>query len=336
MKSALKKKPFTEGTLFHTFGKKTSLEKTALEKTFIKKASSRKASPSRKAFLTFNYLLMVVVCLSCVLPFVHLLAVSLSGRSAVAAGKVTFFPIDFTLSSYEYALVKGDFLHALVNSLARTFLGTMVNLTLMVITAYPLSKGRDRLLGRNLYMAYFVFTMLFSGGLIPGYLLITQQLHLTNSFWALILPGLATPYNIFIMRNFFLSVPNSLEESARIDGAGYTRIFWQIIMPLSKPVLVTVGLWIAVGHWQAWYDNLLYLQKPDKWGLQMILRELLVNNQQSNITQTVKNTFGTAGAVDERQLKSAVIVISILPMVILYPFLQKFMNKGIIIGAVKG
>lgn len=143
-------------------------------------------------------------------------------------------------------------------------------------------------------------------------------------------------YNIFTMKNFFMSVPESLEESARIDGAGYFRIFWQIIVPLSKPVLVTVGLWIAVSHWQAWYDNLLYLQKPDKWGLQMILRELLVSNQQTNIYQAVKSTFGSAGAVDERQLKSAIIVISILPMIIAYPFLQKFMKKGIILGAVKG
>ena len=178
--------------------------------------------------------------------------------------------------------------------------------------------------------------MLFSGGLIPSYLLMTQQLHLTNSIWALILPSLATPYNIFIMRNFFLSVPDSLEESARIDGAGYFRIFWQLIVPLSKPVLVTVGLWIAVGHWQAWYDNLLYLQDPDQWGLQMILREILVSNQQTNIYQAVRSTFGSAGAVDERQLKSAIIVVSILPMIIVYPFLQKFMHKGIILGAVKG
>lgn len=294
----------------------------------------KKMTAGNLVFTVINTCLMLFVIVITIYPFWNQFILSFAKREYLYSVDAQWYPKSFDLSSYRVILRYKDIWRGYGNTILRTFVGTALSLLVTAMASYPLTK-KD--LPCNKVITFLIlFTMLFSGGLIPGYLLVTQQLHLTNSFWALILPGLATPYNIFIMRNFFLSIPDSLEESARIDGAGYTRIFWQIIMPLSKPVLVTVGLWIAVGHWQAWYDNLLYLQKPDKWGLQMILRELLVSNQQDNITQTVKNTFGSAGAVDERQSKSAIIVISILPMVVLYPFLQKFMNKGIILGAVKG
>ncbi len=294
----------------------------------------KKMTAGNICFTVLNTCLMIFVIVITIYPFWNQFILSFARREYLYSVEAQWYPKSLDLSSYKVILRYKDIWRGYGNTIIRTLLGTVLSLLVTAMASYPLTK-RDFPCNKAITFL-ILFTMLFSGGLIPGYLLITQQLHLTNSFWALILPGLATPYNIFIMRNFFKSVPDSLEESARIDGAGYSRIFWQIIMPLSKPVLVTVGLWIAVGHWQAWYDNLLYLQKPDSWGLQMILRELLVNNQQSNITQTVKNTFGSAGAVDERQLKSAIIVISILPMVVLYPFLQKFMNKGIILGAVKG
>jgi len=294
----------------------------------------KKMTAGNLVFTIINTCLMIFVIVITIYPFWNQFILSFAKREYLYSVDAQWYPKSFDLSSYKVILRYKDIWRGYGNTILRTLVGTALSLLVTAMASYPLTK-KD--LPCNKAVTFLIlFTMLFSGGLIPGYLLITQQLHLTNSFWALILPGLVTPYNIFIMRNFFLSIPDSLEESARIDGAGYTRIFWQIIMPLSKPVLVTVGLWIAVGHWQAWYDNLLYLQKPDKWGLQMILRELLVSNQQDNITQTVKNTFGSAGAVDERQLKSAIIVISILPMVVIYPFLQKFMNKGIILGAVKG
>lgn len=294
----------------------------------------KKMTAGNLVFTIINTCLMIFVIVITIYPFWNQFILSFAKREYLYSVDAQWYPKSFDLSSYKVILRYKDIWRGYGNTILRTLVGTALSLLVTAMASYPLTK-KD--MPCNKAVTFLIlFTMLFSGGLIPGYLLITQQLHLTNSFWALILPGLVTPYNIFIMRNFFLSIPDSLEESARIDGAGYTRIFWQIIMPLSKPVLVTVGLWIAVGHWQAWYDNLLYLQKPDKWGLQMILRELLVSNQQDNITQTVKNTFGSAGAVDERQLKSAIIVISILPMVVIYPFLQKFMNKGIILGAVKG
>ncbi len=285
-------------------------------------------------FRIINTCLMLFVIVITIYPFWNQLILSFADREYLYAVEAQWYPKSFNLASYQVILKYKDIWIGYANTIIRTVIGTFLGLLVTAMASYPLTKKGFP--GNKVLTFLILFTMLFSGGLIPSYLLMTQQLHLTNSIWALILPSLATPYNIFIMRNFFLSVPDSLEESARIDGAGYFRIFWQLIVPLSKPVLVTVGLWIAVGHWQAWYDNLLYLQDPDQWGLQMILREILVSNQQTNIYQAVRSTFGSAGAVDERQLKSAIIVVSILPMIIVYPFLQKFMHKGIILGAVKG
>ena len=285
-------------------------------------------------FRIINTCLMLFVIVITIYPFWNQLILSFADREYLYAVEAQWYPKSFNLASYQVILKYKDIWIGYANTIIRTVIGTFLGLLVTAMASYPLTKKDFP--GNKVLTFLILFTMLFSGGLIPSYLLMTQQLHLTNSIWALILPLLAAPYNIFIMRNFFLSVPDSLEESARIDGAGYFRIFWQLIVPLSKPVLVTVGLWIAVGHWQAWYDNLLYLQDPDQWGLQMILREILVSNQQTNIYQAVRSTFGSAGAVDERQLKSAIIVVSILPMIIVYPFLQKFMHKGIILGAVKG
>lgn len=281
-----------------------------------------------------NTALMILIIIVTLYPFWNQFILSFAEREYLYAVDAQWYPKSIDLSSYRVMLEYKDIWMGYLNTIIRTILGTVLSVLVTAMVSYPLTK-RDLPFKKQITFM-ILFTMLFSGGLIPTYLLVTQQLKLTNTIWALILPMLVTPYNVFIMRNFFMSVPESMEEAARIDGAGYFRVFWQIIMPLSKPVIATIGLWIAVGHWQAWYDNLLYLQNPDRWGLQMILREFLVSNQQTNIYQAVKTTFGSAGAVDERQLKSAIIVISILPMIIIYPFLQKFMHKGIIIGAVKG
>lgn len=287
-----------------------------------------------RIFDGFNVILMILLILITVYPVWNQFILSFADRQYLYAVTPQWYPKSLNLDSYKAILKYDDLWIGYLNTIIRTVVGTLISLLCTAMCAYPLTK-KD-LPGNKFITKAIVFTMLFSGGLIPTYLLITNTLHLNNTLWALILPTLVTPYNIFIMRNFFQSVPESLEEAARIDGAGYFRIFWQIIMPLSKPVLATVALWIAVAHWQAWYDNLLYLQDPSKWGLQMVLRELLVSNQSTNVFQAVTQAFGSAGAVDDRQLRSAVIVISILPMVILYPFLQKYMNKGVIVGAVKG
>ena len=282
----------------------------------------------------FN-LLFILLAAMAIIPVLFVFMISISSEESIRVSGYSFIPQSFSNSAYMFLWnEKATIFSALWISVLVTVSGTLLGLALTTTMGYVLSRPGFKL--KNLYTWVVFIPMIFNGGMVASYVVNANILNMKNTIWALILPLLATPYNIFIMRNFFLSVPDSLEESARIDGAGYFRIFWQLIVPLSKPVLVTVGLWIAVGHWQAWYDNLLYLQDPDQWGLQMILREILVSNQQTNIYQAVRSTFGSAGAVDERQLKSAIIVVSILPMIIVYPFLQKFMHKGIILGAVKG
>lgn len=294
----------------------------------------KKINIGGKAFDALNVVIMILLIIITVYPLWNQFILSFADRQYLYAVTPQWYPKSVNLDSYKAILKYDDLWTGYFNTILRTILGTLIGVLCTAMCAYPLTK-KDLPANKFITKA-IVFTMLFSGGLIPSYLLITGTLHLNDTIWALILPMLVTPYNIFIMRNFFQTVPESLEEAARIDGAGYFRIFWQIIMPLSKPVLATVALWVAVSHWQAWYDNLLYLQDPSQWGLQMVLRELLVSNQSTNIFQAVSQAFGSAGAVDERQLRSAVIVVSILPMLILYPILQKYMNKGVILGAVKG
>ncbi len=299
-----------------------------------KKVSFRKASPSRKAFLIFNYVLMTVVCLSCVLPFVHLLAVSLSSRSAVAAGKVAFLPVELTTSSYEYALVKGDFLRSLGNSLARTFLGTLLNLVLMILTAYPLSKGKDKLMGRNLYMSFFVFTMLFNGGMIPTYLVVSRA-GLKNTIWSLILPGALPVYNMIILMNFIRGLPEELQEAARIDGATEFQLLYKVVLPLLKPSLATVGLFCIVNHWNDWFSGIIYMTSREKYPLATYLQTLL-RSFESLMRQAGSNYSLLVSQINVQTGRAAQLFLAALPVMLIYPFLQKYFTSGLTLGSVKG
>lgn len=294
----------------------------------------KKASLSRRTFLIFNYLLMALVCLSCVLPFVHLLAVSLSGRAAVAAGKVSFLPVDFTLSSYEYALKKGDFLRSLLNSLVRTFLGTSVNLLLMVITAYPLSKPKEKLLGRNIYMAYFVFTMLFSGGMIPTYLVVSRA-HLKDTIWSLILPGALPVYNMIILMNFIRGLPEELQEAARMDGATEFQLLRRVVLPLLKPSLATVGLFCIVAHWNDWFSGIIYMSSREKYPLATYMQTLL-RSFESLMRQAGTNYSQLVAQINVQTGRAAQLFLGALPVMLVYPFLQKYFTSGLTLGSVKG
>ena len=294
----------------------------------------KKLSASRKIFLICNYTLLVAVCLSCVLPFVHLLAVSLSGRPAVAAGKVTFWPIEFTLSSYEYALKKGDFMRALGNSLVRTFLGTMINLVLMVLTAYPLSKEKNRLMGRNIYMAYFVFTMLFGGGMIPTYLVVSRA-GLKDTIWSMILPGALPVYNMVILMNFIRGLPDELQEAARIDGASEFQLLYKVMIPLLKPALATVGLFCIVGHWNDWFSGVIYLNDRAKYPLPTY-RQSRLRSFASLMRQAGSDYRQLASQINVRTGRAAQLFLGALPVMLVYPFLQKYFTTGLTLGSVKG
>ena len=294
----------------------------------------KKTSVGRKSFLIFNYLFLAAVCLTCVLPFVNLLAVSFSGNTAVAAGKVTFWPVDFTTFSYEYALRGGKFLRALLISIELVILGTGVNVLLMVLTAYPLSRGKDRLLERNLYMAYFVLTMLIGGGLIPTYLVVVKA-GLKNSIWSLILPGALPVYNMVILMNFIRQLPEELAEAARIDGASEWKVLLKVVLPLSKPALATVGLFCIVGHWNNWFGGIIYMSETERYPLQTYMQSLLQN------FEAMMKLSGTDYALLLSQMnaqtgRAAQLFLGAIPVMLVYPFLQKYFTTGLTLGSVKG
>jgi putative aldouronate transport system permease protein len=217
-----------------------------------------------------------------------------------------------------------------LNSIIRATLGTILSLLVYGLTAYPLSKRR--LPGVKILTWIFVFTMLFDGGIIPNYILI-RNLGLMNTRFALIVQGVVSAFNIIIMRNFFFSLPESLEESAKIEGAGDLTIFFRIVVPLSKPVMATIGLWVAVWHWNNWFDAMIYITDRSKQILQIILREILINN-----SGEMMNEMRMMSNLDFQmlQLRAAVIIISVVPVMLIYPFIQRYFIKGIMLGSVKG
>lgn len=278
--------------------------------------------------------LMLLVIVVCAFPFWNQMVLSVAEVEQLYSIDVAWYPKSINLDSYRAMLHYSQLWRGYANTIARTVLGTFLSLLVTAMMAYPLSK-KDLPFNKSV-TTMLVITMLFGGGLIPSYLLITQTLRLQNTIWAMVLPGLVGAYNVFIIRNFFASLPPDIEESAVLDGAGYVRIFLQFILPLSVPVLMTVGLWIAVGHWQAWYDYMLYMPEPEGWGLGMVIRKILIQNRPQDALAAVQRTYGTESAVDQRQLEAAVIMVSVLPMLIIYPFIQRYFTKGIMLGAVKG
>ena len=274
-----------------------------------------------------------IVCVTCVLPFVHLLAVSFSSSSAVAAGRVGFLPVDFTAASYEYVISGGKFLYAMGISLERVVLGTLLNLILMVLTAYPLSK--EELVGRKFFTAFFVITMLVGGGMIPTYLLVSG-LGLKDTIWALVLPGALPVYNMIILMNFIRGLPHEIEEAAMIDGANPFQILAMVIFPLLGPSLATVGLFSMVGHWNDWFSGMIYMSDPQNYPLQTYLQTLLVDFEQLLQSDSSGDIQAILSKMSARTGRAAQLFLGALPIMLAYPFLQKYFTKGLTIGSVKG
>lgn len=285
------------------------------------------------AFDVILVILLGVICITCVLPFIHLLAVSFSSSSAVAAGKVGFLPVEFTPASYEYVISGGRFLHAMGISLERVILGTLLNIVLMVLTAYPLAK--EDLPGRGILSGFFVLTMLIGGGMIPTYLLVSG-LGLKDTIWALILPGALPVYNMIILMNFIRSLPHEVEEAAWIDGASPFQTLVHVIFPLLGPSLATVGLFSMVGHWNDWFSGMIYMSQPINYPLQTYLQTLLVDFEkllQSDSTGNIKDILSKMNA---RTGRAAQLFLGTLPIMMVYPFLQRYFTKGLTLGSVKG
>ena len=292
------------------------------------------SSPARKAVVVFNFIFLTLASLTCILPFIHLLALSFSSSSAVAAGRVGFWPIEPTLSAYEFALRGGKFVTALWVSVKRVLLGVSVNLVLMVLTAYPLSKPREKLAFRNIYMGFFVVTMILNGGLIPTYVLVVR-LGLLNSLWALILPGALPVYNMVILMNFIRGLPEEIEEAALIDGANPIVCLVKVLLPLLAPSLATVGLFSIVGHWNDWFSGLIYMQDSARYPLQTYLQTLLRDFEE--ILRMAQGDYSQIlSMMNARTGRAAQLFLGALPILAIYPLLQKHFTTGLVLGSVKG
>lgn len=289
-------------------------------------------SSSRKVFLLFNYLFLSMIGVFCLLPLVHVLAISFSSSEYVAAGEVKFWPVGFTLKAYGFVSNRPEFIRSFLVAIQRVALGLSVNLLLTLLSAFVLSRDEKKFRWRNIYAWYFVVTMIFSGGLIPGYLVV-KGTGLINSIWALILPGAVPVFSVILLMNFFKGLPRELEEAAYIDGAGHWRILTRIFVPLSKPALATITLLMIVGHWNSWFDGLIFMNKPDKYPLQSYLQTVIITPDFKFISST---DLELLRVVNDRTSKAAQIFLATLPILMVYPFLQKYFTSGLVMGSVKG
>ncbi|HZG78627.1 MAG TPA: carbohydrate ABC transporter permease [Paenibacillus sp.] len=289
----------------------------------------QKTVPER-LFAVFNYCFLAMLSILCVFPLWHIFSVSLSDGSAAAAGLVTAWPIDFTVDAYRFVLEKPDFFRAFGIAVQRLLLGVAMNVLIAVLVAYPLSKEAESFRWRTFYAWAFVFTMLFNGGLIPTYLVI-RQLGMLDTIWALVLPTAVPAFLIILLLNFFRGFPKELEEAAVMDGAGHWLTLWMIYVPLALPALATITVFASVFHWNAWFDGFIYLNRPENFPLQTYLRTVVIQRDVGSVSEMQRWTH-----VSDRTLMSSQVVLASLPILLVYPFLQRFFVKGMVLGSVKG
>ncbi|MGG6309338.1 carbohydrate ABC transporter permease [Paenibacillus macerans] len=291
----------------------------------------RYRSRSYTVFSILNYFFIGLLSLLCIMPLIHILAVSLSSKGAVTANEVTFWPIGFTFDAYMQTIGNKNFLHALQIGVLRTVLGTLISMTVITMAAYSLSRTGTRFRGRNIYAWFFVFVMLFNAGLIPTYLVVSRT-GLMDSLWALVIPNAVNVWNMILMLNFFRGLPQELEEAALIDGAGHFRTLFSIFIPVSMPAMATMTLFTMVFHWNSWFDGIIYLSKMNDYPLASFLHTILV---QENFSQ-VGLDLGKVQQISNRTVKASQIFIGAIPILLVYPVLQKYFVKGLVLGSVKG
>lgn len=295
--------------------------------------TKRKYISEDKVFSFFVYLLLTIVMLMIAFPLLYLVSASFSEPQAVISGRVWLLPVDFTLKGYEAIFKDNSLIRGFGNSVFITVVGTCLNIIVTVMMAYPLS--RRKFYGRKFFTMFMMFTMFFNGGLVPTFLLI-NQLSMYNSYWAIILPGCVGVTNVIICRTYFeSSIPEELYEAASLDGCDDFGFLLRIALPLAKPVLAVLVLYYAVGHWNSYFKEMIYLEDKIKYPLQVVLRQIIIMSQ---IADEMMLDFSTAERVQGMAdlLKYSTIVVSSLPMLMLYPFIQKYFVKGVMIGSVKG
>ncbi|MBQ8973907.1 MAG: carbohydrate ABC transporter permease [Clostridia bacterium] len=308
-----------------------------MKKNTQPKSNGLYVSKGRKVFMAVNLLILTLLALSCTLPFVNLLAISFSNKNAVAANQVKLWPIGFNTAAYEFILNSSQFVRALGVSIRRTVLGVSLNMILIVLTAFPLSKSNREFRLRPLFSWIFVITMLFDGGLIPTYMIV-RYTGLMDTIWALVLPGSLAVFNMLVVMNYMRSLPKELTEAAAIDGAGHFRTLWQIVLPVCKPTLATVTLFSFVTHWNSWFDGMIYMNRVENYPLQSYLQTIVINpdaffRNATNVSESLSRFLNLTNA---RTTNAAQLFLATIPIMLVYPFLQRYFTSGLIMGSVKG
>jgi putative aldouronate transport system permease protein len=276
-----------------------------------------------------NTVIMVILCVLVLYPFLYVIKLSFSGDVSSTIS-LSIIPQTVSTEAYRKVIRNEYILRGFVNTLRRLIVGTPLTLLVTIMAAYTLSKRTFP--HRTFWTGFFVFTMFFNGGLIPDYLLV-RSLRINDTLFALVFPRLVDTFNLLIMRNYFMSIPESLEESAKIDGAGHFRCLFLIMLPLSTPIIATIALWTMVNHWSWWFDCLIYITTPAKMVLQVVMRRIVLEGTMQMMDQS---GFLDENYVNSESLKAAVIMVTTIPIVCIYPFLQKYFVKGILVGSLKG
>lgn len=296
------------------------------------KSNKIKTSFSGKIADIIIYVILAILGMSCILPFIHLAALSLSSSAAVSSGKVMLLPIEFNTDAYRFAMEHPTFMRAFVISVLRTVSGVLLSLTMLVITAYPLSKSYEACPPARIFKAMMIIVMLTGGGLIPTYM-VMNWIGLINTFWVLIIPGCLSLWNCFMVMNFFRSIPKELEEAAVVDGANSLEIMVKIYLPLSVPVIATMAVFVGVGHWNDWFSGMIYIAKSENYPLQTYLQQVITV---PNFTKMTVEQMQKYAQINAKNNQAAQILIATVPILLIYPFLQRYFVTGLTLGSVKG
>ena len=286
-----------------------------------------------RIFDVFNYIILTLVAFTTIAPFIYIIGASFATEYELAQRPLLIIPHEISFNAYEFIFSTNKILSGFKNSIFITVAGTVINLFFTVTMAYAISKTRLR--GRNFFLNMVIFSMFFGGGMIPSYIVTANMLNLKDTYWSVLLPGAISAYNMMIVKNFFQGIPQELEESASLDGCTDVGILWRIVLPLSLSVLATFGLFYAVGHWNAYFGAMIYMSGArEKWPLQVLLREIIILSNAS--AGDMNNMDPEFIQPPEQSVKMAVIVVSTVPIMCVYPFLQKYFVKGVMVGALKG
>lgn len=280
------------------------------------------------------YGIVLLFGLCCLFPLLNILAISFSGSAAVSANRVGIIPVDFTLTAYNKILSDGQFWRSFMISVIRVVLALALNLAVTVPMAYAMTKSKKEFRARNIYMNLLIFAMLFNGGMIPTYILV-RNLGLLNSIWSLVLPGALPIFNVIMLMNFFLGIPKSLEEAALIDGASPFQVLIKIMVPCAKPSIATVSLFSIVGSWNDFFSGLIYMQKVENYPIMTYIQSLNVDIQELLKSGASSSALENVTELSNRNLNAAKIVAAVIPLLLIYPILQKYLITGMVMGSVK-